>query len=112
MSDLTLNTPTKTKSYDKVLFSPIEGETPRPLEELTSKEVSELGDLQAHIEVVYGSTKISLKKLAALKEGDLLALNELCDELVDIYVNGEHIGRGEVVAFEGKFGVKIITLES
>lgn len=100
------------RTYGKVAFSPLEGEKPRPLNDLTPKELGSLGEMKAHIEVVYGKTKISLKKLAALKEGHLLPLDQLCDELVDIYANGELIGRGEVVAVNGQFGVKIVTLKS
>lgn len=93
----------------KVGFSPIEGQKAPPLAEFTEKELSSLADLKATIEVVYGKTKLSLKELAALKEGSLLPLDELCDDLVDIYVNGKKMARGEVVAVDGQYGVKIIS---
>jgi len=95
-------------TVSKVAFTPIEGEKPRPLSELTEKELSDFETLKAHIEVVFGKTKLTLKELAALEEGSLLPLDDLCDDLVDIYVNGTKIGRGEVVAVDGQFGVKII----
>ncbi len=95
----------------KISFSPLEGEKPRPLEELTEKETSRFEHLEASVEVVFGKTKMTLKELAALKEGSLIPLDDLCDDLVDIYVNQTHIGRGEVVAVDDHFGVKIVTLK-
>lgn len=93
----------------KVVFSPIMGETPRPLTELTGKELSEVEDLKVHVEVLFGKTTLSLKELAVLEEGSLLPLENLCDDLVEIHVNGTKVGRGEVVAVDGHFGVKIIS---
>ena len=104
-----LRPPGSYKKLAKVVFSPIEGEKPRPLTELTDKEITDFESLKAHIEVVYGKTKLTLKELAALEEGSLLPLEDLCDDLVDIYVNGTKIGRGEVVAVDGQFGVRIIS---
>lgn len=93
----------------KVAFTPIEGERPRPLSSLTEKELSSLGLLKAKIEVVFGQAKLTLKEVAALEEGSLLPLNELCDDLVDIYANDERFARGEIVAVDGHFGVKIVS---
>src|SRR5262249_6951823 len=93
----------------KVSFSPIMGETPRPLAELTSKETGAWHDLKVPIEVVFGKTRLTLKELTALEIGSLLPLDELCDDLVDIYASGARIARGEIVAVDGQFGVKIIS---
>ncbi|MCC5832304.1 MAG: FliM/FliN family flagellar motor switch protein [Chlamydiales bacterium] len=93
----------------KVAFTPISGEKPRPLSLLSEKERSSFEHLKAHVEVVFGKTKLTLKELAALEEGSLLPLDELCDDLVDIYVNHIKIGRGEVVTVDGRYGVKIIS---
>jgi flagellar motor switch protein FliN len=93
----------------KVAFSPLPGERPRPLAELTSKEMGDLEGLKAHVEVIFGKTHLSLKELAALEPGSLLPLEDLCDDLVDIYVNGSKIGRGEVIVVDGHFGVKIVS---
>lgn len=103
-----LRPPGSYKKIAKLAFSPIIGEHPRPLDELTAKEMSDLDCLRAHIEVVFGKTTLSLKQLASLDTGNLLPLDDLCDDLVDIYVNGTKIGRGEVVVVDGRFSVKII----
>lgn len=99
-------------SYGKIArlsFSPLLGETPRTLTELTGNERSQLEDLKAHVEVVFGKTTMTLKELAGLDTGSLLPLDDLCDDLVDIIVNGSKIGRGEVVVVDDHFAVKIVT---
>ena len=93
----------------KVAFSPLMGENPRLLPELTGKESHDLAHLKVNMEVIFGKTTLSLKALASLEEGSLLPLDDLCDDLVDIYINGSKIGRGEVIAIDGHFGVKIIS---
>ncbi|MCH9625679.1 MAG: hypothetical protein S4CHLAM123_08570 [Chlamydiales bacterium] len=108
-SKIPLRPPGSYKKLAKVSFSPIEGDRPPPLPELTDSQKAQFGSLKAHIEVVYGKTKLSLKELAALEEGSMLPLNELCDDLVDIYINGTQVARGEVVSVDGQFGVKIVT---
>ncbi|MCH9611319.1 MAG: FliM/FliN family flagellar motor switch protein [Chlamydiae bacterium] len=94
----------------KVAFSPLDGEKPRPLKELTEREHSRFGHLKASVEVIFGRTKMTLNELAAIKEGSLIPLDDLSDDLVEIFVNGEQVGRGEVVAVDGHFGVRIVTL--
>ena len=107
-----LRQPGQFKKVGKVSFSPLQGDRPRPLETITEKELGQLSALKVQVDVVYGKTSISLKELLALDTGHLLPLHELCDELVDLYVNGVKIGRGEIVATENQFGVKIVALDS
>lgn len=107
-----LKPPGNYQSIAKIAFSPLEGEKPRPLSQVTEKEVAEWGHLKAHVEIFYGKTKLRLKELAALKEGSLIPFEDLCDDLVDIYVNGTKVARGEVVGVDGQFGVKIVSFLS
>jgi flagellar motor switch protein FliN len=104
-----LRPPGSYKKIAKIGFSPLIGEQPPPLAELTGKEISNLENLKAKVEVVFGKTTLTLKELASLEKGSLLPLDDLCDDLVEIYVNGVKIGRGEVVVVDGHFGVKIVS---
>jgi|GEM_PF-2118147 len=97
-------------SYGKVThvnLSPILGELPRTPETLLDHEQAKLNDLQAHIEVVFGKTSLTLKELAGLEKGSLLPLEDFCDDMVEIHVNGSLIGRGKIVAVDNHFGVQI-----
>jgi len=97
------------KKIVKVGLTPLLGELPRPLEELTEKEIQDFENLKVQVEVVFGKAHLHLNEIAALENGSLLPLEELCDDLVDIYVNGLKVGRGEIVAIDGHFGVKIVS---
>lgn len=101
--------PASFKKIAKLALSPLNGQQPRPLDELTSKEMGNLELLKAEIEVFFGKTRLTLKELAALEKGSLLPLEDLCDDLVDIYANGCKIGRGEIVAVDGRYGIKIVS---
>ncbi len=103
-----LRPPGSYKTIAKVALSPIEGEIASPRAELTERDFDQFGSVKAEIKVLFGKNKFTLKELAALEEGHLIPLEDLCDDLVDIYVNGSKIGRGEIVAVDDHFGVKII----
>ncbi len=104
-----LRPPCKYKKLAKVAFSPLLGEKPKPLPQLTQKDLDALQDLPVDVEVFFGKTSLSLKELAALEEGSLLPLEDLCDDLVEININGIKIGRGEIVMVDGHYGVRIVS---
>lgn len=64
-------------------------------------------DLEITIEAVLGTKKIPLKDLYAISEGSIIPLNEAESEKICLYVNEKAIARGEIVALNGHFGVKI-----
>jgi len=69
-----LRPPGSYKSIAKVALSPMEGEKAPPLAEFTDQEMAKFESLTAQIEVVFGKTKLTLKELAALKEGHFAKL--------------------------------------
>jgi flagellar motor switch protein FliN/FliY len=64
-------------------------------------------DLPLFIEVVVGSTTLTLGEILNLGPGSVVELDNLVEEPVDIKVNGKLVARGEIVVVEEKFGVKI-----
>jgi flagellar motor switch protein FliN/FliY len=108
-SKIPLRPPATYKKKSKIGLSPLFGEIPRPLEDLSDTDTSALEMLKVQVEVIFGKAHLTLKELASLEEGSLLPLEDLCDDLVDIYANGVKVGRGEIVAVDGHFGVKIVT---
>jgi flagellar motor switch protein FliN/FliY len=59
------------------------------------------------IEVVVGSTTLTLEEILNLGPGSVVELDNLVEEPVDIKVNGKLVAKGEIVVVEEKFGVKI-----
>ena len=64
-------------------------------------------DLPLLIEVVVGSTTLTLGEILNLGPGSVVELDNLVEEPVDIKVNGKLVAKGEIVIVEEKFGVKI-----
>lgn len=71
-----------------------------------------LQDVDVKLTVEIGSTLLSLRELLALGEGSVIELDRQADELLDVFVNGTLIGRGEVVTVGDRFGVKMTELVS
>lgn len=69
-----------------------------------------LGDVTVRLSVELGRTEMPLKEVLALSEGSVVPLNRLTDELLDVTANGRVVARGEVVAQDGRFALRIVSL--
>ncbi|MEW6423415.1 MAG: flagellar motor switch phosphatase FliY [Bacillota bacterium] len=64
------------------------------------------------ISVILGRTKRPIKEVLSLTPGAIVELSSQVDEPVEILVNGTLIARGEVVAVNENFGVRITSIIS
>jgi flagellar motor switch protein FliN/FliY len=69
-----------------------------------------LQDVDVKLTVEIGSTTLTLRELLALGESSVIELDRQADELLDVFVNGTLIGRGEVVTVGDKFGIRMTEL--
>lgn len=69
-----------------------------------------LKDVDVRVTVELGRTEMKLKDVLALGEESVVMLDRLTDELLDVMVNGKLIAKGEVVAENGRFGLRIVEL--
>lgn len=65
-------------------------------------------DVKLTVEI--GSTSLTLRELLALGEQSVIELDRQANELLEVFVNGTLIGRGEVVTVGEKFGVRMTEL--
>ncbi len=70
--------------------------------------LSALGDVPVRLSVEVGSCSLKLSQLLELAEGSVVELDRQAHEPLDIMANGTLIARGEVVAVNGRFGVRIL----
>jgi len=68
------------------------------------------GDVTVRLSVELGRTDMPLRQVLTLGEGSVVALNRLTDELLDVTANGRIVARGEVVAQDGRFALRIVSL--
>jgi flagellar motor switch protein FliN/FliY len=64
-------------------------------------------DVEVAVRVRLGETTLKIEDLLSLKAGSLLKLDRMLNEPVDLYLNESLIGRGEIVAVDDCFGVRI-----
>ena len=69
-----------------------------------------LKDVDVCLSVELGRTEMKLKDVLSLGEESVVMLDRLTDELLDVMVNGKLIARGEIVAENNRFGLRIVEL--
>lgn len=74
------------------------------------RAIEMLMDVSLQVMVELGRTRMTLRQILDLQKGSVVELNRVAGDVVDIYVNGHMIARGEVVVVDDKFGVRITEL--
>ena len=83
-----------------------------PLDAALAANFRLLQDVDVRLTVEIGSTTLALRDLLALGEASVIELDREANDLLDVFVNGTLIGRGEVVTVGDRFGVKMTELVS
>lgn len=93
--------------FSRVSFTHLE-------EEKSSLAPSELKlpPIPVEIEVAFGTSKMTIQELAHLQVGSLLPFDQLSQEPVDIYANGQLIGKGEILTSGEHYAVRILSFDS
>lgn len=77
----------------------------------SSSEIPEglalLKDVNLDVKIELGRTRMVVDDVLRLSEGAVVELDKLAGDPVDIYVNGRHIARGEVLVLNENFCVRI-----
>ncbi|HHW10180.1 MAG TPA: flagellar motor switch protein FliN [Firmicutes bacterium] len=78
---------------------------PRPPE----RDLEAIWDLPLHLTVEVGKTRVLLKEVLSLGKGSVVELDRQAGDLVDVFVNGKLMAKGEVVVLpDGNFGVRVV----
>jgi len=75
--------------------------------EITEQDYSSLVDAQISVDVLLGSTDISIRRFLSLTEGDIVSLDKLAGAGGDIYVNSRIVGTGDIIVIDEKLAVRI-----
>jgi flagellar motor switch protein FliN len=71
---------------------------------------SVLMQIPLQLTVELGSCKMSVSEILRLGTGSIVELDRCANQPVDLLVNDRPIARGEIVAVEENFGVRIVEL--
>ncbi len=66
-----------------------------------------LKDVNLDVKIELGRTRMVVNDVLRLSEGAVVELDKLAGDPVDIYVNGRHIARGEVLVLNENFCVRV-----
>lgn len=69
-----------------------------------------LRHVDVRLSVELGRVQLKLKDVLALEPDTVVPLNRLTDELLDIHVNGQPIGKAEIVTQGDRFALRVVTL--
>ena len=75
--------------------------------EITESDYDLLVDTQITVDVMLGSSFISIKEFLNLSEGDILSLDKSAGAGGDIYVNSRIIGTGDIIVIDEKLAVRL-----
>ena len=71
-------------------------------------KLDELRSFPVMIEAIYGRTEVALRELGGLRTGVAVRLDREIDAPVSLRVNNMDFARGELVAVDGRIGVRIV----
>ena len=69
-----------------------------------------LSGVSVRVSAEIGSAKLTIADVLKLGTGSLVALDRCAAEPVDLLVNGKCVARGEIVAIDDCYGVRITEL--
>lgn len=79
-------------------------------ETMSSTDISLIGHVQVSLAAQVGTVTMSIDRLFGLKEGEVVSMNELLEAPMTLMLNGRAVARGELLAVDDHFGVRILEL--
>jgi flagellar motor switch protein FliN/FliY len=70
-------------------------------------EIQLLGDVNVDVRIELGRTRMLVEDVLRLSAGAVVELEKLAGDPVDVYVNGRHVARGEVLVLNENFCVRV-----
>ncbi len=67
-------------------------------------------DARVVLNAALGQAELSVQDVLALKSGSVVELDTTLNDLVELRLNGSRIARGEIVAVEGCFAIRIVEI--
>ncbi|SDJ59401.1 FliM/FliN family flagellar motor switch protein [Variovorax sp. OV700] len=93
------------------LHANVEGDAANPAGHATVlRDWHPLHQIKAKLQVCVGEATVSVGELLAAKEHQVLLLDRAVDQAVDLTIEGKVVARGQLLAVDGHFAVRITEL--
>ena len=76
-------------------------------EEPDAPGIELLSDVELTVTIELGRTEMLVEDVLKLGSGSVVELDKLAGDPVDVYVNGRHVARGEVLVLNDNFCIRI-----
>jgi flagellar motor switch protein FliN/FliY len=73
-------------------------------------ELDFLRDIPVRVPIILGETTMSLGEVIALEAGSVVQLDKLSGDPIDIYVENQKLGKGEVVVLHEKIRIRLLEI--
>lgn len=77
---------------------------------LVALDAAVFSGVKVKLDARLGSVTLSVSELLALKAGAIVTLETALGGLVELEIDGKPIGRGEIVAVNDAFGIRIVEI--
>ena len=77
-----------------------------------STDLTAVLDVTVELTVEIGRTRMTIAETLTIGPGSIISLNRATGEPVDLLVNGKRIARGEVVAIDEEYGLRVTEVDS
>jgi flagellar motor switch protein FliN/FliY len=77
-----------------------------------STDLAAVLDVPVELTVEIGRTMMTIAETLTIGPGSIISLGRATGEPVDLLVNGKRIARGEVVAIDEEFGLRVTEVDS
>ena len=82
------------------------------LREARSGDLAFLADVPLRLNIVLGEVTMPLGEVIALETDSIVQLDKLSGEPIDIYVENQKLGKGEVIVLHEKLRVRLVEVTS
>ncbi len=76
----------------------------------TRADIDLIGHVEVSLTAQVGTITLPIERLFGLQHGDVVSMNELLDAPLTLMLNGRAVARGELLAVDDHFGVRILEL--
>ncbi len=73
----------------------------------SARDIDLLADVNLNVTIELGRTRMLVEDVLRLGEGSVVELDKLAGDPVDVFVNGRHVARGEVLVVNDNFCVRV-----
>lgn len=80
--------------------------------EAITRPIRTLADVKLTVSVVAGATKMTLAQAHSLRPGDVIELDRSPDATVDVFINGRHAARGDMIVIDDRIAAKLSEIEA